>query len=97
MGAELQMQLLKVDLGFYGPVTTEQRTFLESKLDEARTMIIREGITLEDSVEHDSLVAARAAWIYRKRASDNAAPTSRMIRRQLNDILVSQKMSEGTE
>lgn len=97
MGADLQMKLLKVDLGFYGPVTSEQQTFLESKLDEARSMIEREGIVLQDNMEHDSLVAARAAWIYRKRASDNAAPTSRMIRRQLNDILVSQKMSGGSE
>lgn len=96
MGADLQMSLLKADLGFYGTIPNELKDFLENKLAEARVMIAGEGIKLQNTPEHDSLIAARAAWIYRKRASDDAAPTSRMLRRQMNDLLVHQKMSEDS-
>lgn len=94
MAATEQLALLKTDLGMYGPIPDALETYLKTLLFAAGAQIAREGVTLEPaSIEDDALIAAHAAWLYRKRASDDAAPLSKMIRRQLNDRLVAQNMS----
>ena len=91
-----RLTLLKVDLGLMQP-NANQLTYLNSLLAMAASAIKREGINLlADNLEDDMLVEMYAAWLYRKRANDGntsfAVGMPRMLRYQLNNKLVSQKM-----
>jgi len=91
-----QLTLLKVDLGLMRP-SDNQLTYLSSLLEMAASAIKREGITLQaENLEDDMLVEMYAAWLYRKRANDGntsfAVGMPRMLRYQLNNKLITQKM-----
>lgn len=88
---EVQMALLKVDLGRMN-FDTSQTTYLGALLDTAHSRITKRGITLEAlNTDHDQLVVMYAAWLYRKRIDGSEMP--RMLRTALNDELCHQKMA----
>lgn len=72
-------------------LTSSNDSFLLSLLDAATTAIQREGITLvENDMDIDMAVVQYAAYLFRKRASnENEMP--RFLRWRLNNILFSQK------
>lgn len=76
------MTLLKIDLGIIGTAYDPQ---LEQLLSAAQSFIAREGVTLTDSVEDGQLTIMYAAYLYRKRATDEGMP--RMLRWALNNRL----------
>lgn len=78
------MTLLKIDLGIIGNAYDPQ---LEQLLSAAQSFITREGVTLTDSVEDAQLIIMYAAYLYRKRATDEGMP--RMLRWALNNRIFS--------
>lgn len=92
MAAPERLALLKADLGYYGELPETLVSYLDTLLSVAEDLIRREGVRLNASTEDDAFVAAYAAWLYRKRASETPLPMSRMLRWQLNTRLVGQKM-----
>ena len=78
------MTLLKIDLGIIGTAYDPQ---LEQLLSAAQSFIAREGVTLTDSVEDAQLIIMYAAYLYRKRATDEGMP--RMLRWALNNRIFS--------
>lgn len=78
------MTLLKIDLGIIGTAYDPQ---LEQLVDAAQSFIAREGVTLTDSAEDAQLIIMYAAYLYRKRATDEGMP--RMLRWALNNRLFS--------
>lgn len=72
-------------------LTSSNDPFLSSLLDTATTAIQREGITLvENDMDIDMAVIQYAAYLFRKRAS-NETSMPRFLRWRLNNILFSQK------
>lgn len=88
MTKEDKLKILKQDLQM---LTSSNDSFLLSLLDAATTAIQREGITLvENDMDIDMAVVQYAAYLFRKRASnENEMP--RFLRWRLNNILFSQK------
>ena len=78
------MTLLKIDLGIIGNAYDPQ---LKQLLSAAQSFIAREGVTLTDSVEDAQLIIMYAAYLYRKRATDEGMP--RMLRWALNNRIFS--------
>ncbi|NCB51351.1 MAG: hypothetical protein EOM54_05655 [Clostridia bacterium] len=93
-----RLTLLRIDLGFKS-LTDEQITYLNTLLGMAATAIARKGVQLtEGATEDDALVAMYAAWLYRKRLqSPDATRLPDMIRYELNDRLMHQKMAVTEE
>lgn len=87
--AEL-LTMLKADLQL---LTSAWDTFLGQLIDVAKYEIEREGITLSLSDISDChTIVMYAAWLYRKRASDDTSmPT--MLRKRLNNRLFQEKVS----
>jgi hypothetical protein len=84
---ELILSMLKQDLEI---LHSKNEDYLLQLIKVAKERIAREGILLGDSYEDQGLVTMYAAWMYRKRASDdNKMP--RMLRSSLNSKLFSQK------
>lgn len=82
--------MLQADLGELFP--DENRiAYLKQNIEAAKSFIEREGITLEDSVEDKQLVEMYAAYLVRKRATNEGMP--RMLRWALNNKLFAQKAS----
>lgn len=92
MAAPERLALLKADLGYLGPLPEQLEFYMTALLAMAEDMVRREGETLNASLEDDMFVAAYAAWLYRKRASDTAQAMPRMLRWQLNNRIVGEKM-----
>lgn len=85
------LEMLKVDLGI---TTTAYDDRLTMYLENAKTEITREGISLNMSAVGDmQLVVMYAAWTWRKRATGDGMP--RMLRYALNNRLFSQKVQNG--
>lgn len=82
---------LKIDLGISTTNAYDGR--LVEYLGSARAAIIREGITLTDSLEDCDLVVDYAGWLWNKRRTGEAIPRS--LRWRLNNRLLSEKMSGG--
>lgn len=82
------LTMLQVDLGELYP-SQERQAYLQQAVGAAQTFITREGITLADSIEDGQLVEMYAAYLVRKRATEEAMP--RMLRWALNNRLFSQK------
>ena len=81
MTNEEKLTILKHDLQI---LTDIHDDYLRGLLDTALALIAREGVTLEDTVEDNSLQIMYAAYLYRHRAeSDNTMP--RMLRFALNN------------
>ena len=88
MTSENKLVLLKQDLQM---LTSANDDFLKSLILAAETAIQREGITLVDGdMDIDMAVVQYAAYLFRKRAS-NETTMPRFLRWRLNNILMSQK------
>lgn len=86
------IDMLKIDLGI---TTNYYDVRLMQYLDTAEKMIRTEGININDTDAQDmQLIVSYAAWMWRKR--DNMEGMPRMLRYQLNNRLMSQKMKEVT-
>lgn len=83
-----KLVLLKQDLQM---LTSANDDFFKSLITAAESAIQREGITLvENDMDVDMAVVQYAAYLFRKRASDETA-MPRFLRWRLNNILFSQK------
>lgn len=76
------MTLLKIDLGIIGDVYDP---LLFQLINAAKEFITKEGVSLTESAEDTQLVVMYAAYLYRKRATDEGMP--RMLRWALNNRL----------
>lgn len=85
------LSLLQVDLGEMFP-SEARKTYLQQCISSARQFIVREGITLADTLEDAQLVEMYAAYLVRKRATTEPMP--RMLRWTLNNRLFSQKVND---
>lgn len=85
------LQNVKVDIGISVSATLRD-DYLMNLIDLAEAAITREGITLDiaGSVEDGMLVESYAAFLYRKRQSDDAK-MPRSLRYLLNNRLFSEK------
>jgi len=74
-----------------------KRSEMETYLTAAQNFIAQEGITLDlESVSDCLLVVMYASWLYdKRRAPENTMP--RMLRWNLNNRLMSQKMQVSNE
>lgn len=88
--AEKLVFALKIDLGI---MTDDYNSRLITYLKNAQQALQREGVTLTDSVEDDTLTVQYAAWTWRHRKTGEGMP--RMLRRALNNRIFSQHMQEG--
>lgn len=88
MTKEERLTLLKNDLQM---LTSSNDTLLSSLLDASVEYIHKEGITLvENDIGIDMVIVQYAAYLFRKRASEETA-MPRFLRYNLNNILFSQK------
>lgn len=76
------MALLKIDLGIIGDAYDP---LLSQLINAAKEFIKKEGVSLTESAEDTQLVVMYAAYLYRKRATDEGMP--RMLRWALNNRL----------
>lgn len=76
------MTLLKIDLGIIGDAYDP---FLFQLINAAKEFIKKEGVSLTENAEDTQLVVMYAAYLYRKRATDEGMP--RMLRWALNNRL----------
>lgn len=88
--AENLVFALKIDLGI---MTDAFDSRLVTFLKNAQQALQREGVTLTDSAEDDTLTVQYAAWTWRHRNTGEGMP--RMLRRALNNRIFSQHMQEG--
>lgn len=88
--ADSLLPRLKVDLGI---VTDAYDQRLIAYLQNAQQAIQREGVTLQDTAEDDTLVIQYAAWTWRHR--DSGAGMPRMLRWALNNRIFSEHMQGG--
>ena len=88
----LCLSMLKTDLGI---TTTAYDERLQQYLTSAQQMIEREGVKTLDlsSLEDAQLVVMYAAWMWRRRDSQDGMP--RMLRWALNNRIMSEKMQEA--
>lgn len=91
MNDEEKLAILKADLQL---LTSAHDSYLMKLLELGAAQIKREGIRLEDSVECDMAVVHYAAYLFRKRASDNTV-MPRFLRYELNNLLFGQKGNEN--
>ena len=88
MTKEERLTLLKNDLQM---LTSSNDTLLSSLLDASVEYIQKEGITLvENDIGIDMVIVQYAAYLFRKRASEETA-MPRFLRYNLNNVLFSQK------
>lgn len=87
MSDEEKLKILKCDLQL---LTNAHDDYLGWLLELGAAKMKREGIKLLDTIEHDMTVIHYAAYLFRKRASDNTA-MPRFLRYELNNLLLSQK------
>ncbi len=84
------LDMLRTDLGI---TTNKYDVRLYQYIESAQKMIETEGITIDDTDSQDQqLVVSYAAWMWRRRDTMEGMP--RMLRWQLNNRLMSQKMKE---
>ena len=84
------LDMLRTDLGI---TTNKYDIRLYKLIESAQKMIETEGITIDDTDPQDQqLVVSYAAWMWRRRDIMEGMP--RMLRWQLNNRLMSQKMKE---
>ena len=87
-----KLMILKKDLQM---LTSSNDVLLSKLLESSKLMIEREGIILEDSIECDMVQIQYAAYLFRKRASQECA-MPRFLRYELNNLLFAQK-AKGDE
>ena len=100
-----KLTLLKSDLQL---LTNVHDTYLNFLLETAEAAMAREGITDDDTADYNACQIQYAAYVFRKRASGTESSTMgtgfapgggetampRFLRRQLNNILMAQKIAE---
>ena len=82
------LTMLQADLGELF-ASEARKAYLQPCIASARECITREGVTLTDSAGDGQLVEMYAAYLVRKRATNEPMP--RMLRWALNNRLFSQK------
>ena len=82
------LTMLQADLGVLF-ASEPRKAYLQQCITSAREYITREGVTLTDSVGDGQLVEMYAAYLVRKRATNEPMP--RMLRWALNNRLFSEK------
>ena len=82
------LTMLQVDLGEMYP-GEQRKAYLQQAIGAARAVVTREGRSLTGSIADGQLVEMYAAYLVRKRATEEAMP--RMLRWALNNRLFSQK------
>lgn len=88
------LSLLKVDLGILN--STAYDTRLTAIINAVKAATVREGVTtLSDSAEDIQLIVMYAAYMWRKRDTDEAMP--RMLRWALNNRIFAEKAAEEEE
>ena len=70
-------------------LTFSNDEYLKILLKQSHAAITREGITLEGDIESDMVEIQYAAYLFRKRASENTE-MPRFLRLQLNNMKMSQ-------
>lgn len=101
MTAQDKLKYLKSDLQLLTAVHDE---YLAQLLEIAEAAINREGVKDDDTADYNGVVTSYAAWLFRKRAASTAggggfAPSGgetampRFLRWQLNNLLMSQKIT----
>ena len=84
------LDMLRTDLGI---TTNKYDVRLYQYIESAQKMIETEGITIDYTDPQDQqIVVSYAAWMWRRRDTMEGMP--RMLRWQLNNRLMSQKMKE---
>lgn len=82
------IDMLRTDLGI---TTNKYDVRLYQYIESALKMIKTEGVTIDtDDAQDQQLVVSYAAWMWRRRDTMEGMP--RMLRWQLNNRLMSQKM-----
>lgn len=89
MSSKQILTILKYNLDII-PDDTSRDEYLLRLISAARALIEREGATLEETIEDGQLIVMYAAYLYRKRATDEPMP--RMLRWALNNRIFSEKM-----
>ncbi len=89
MSSKQILTILKYNLDII-PDDTSRDEYLLQLISAARALIEREGATLEETIEDGQLIVMYAAYLYRKRATDEPMP--RMLRWALNNRIFSEKM-----
>ena len=87
MEETMKLTLLKIDLGIF---STAQDIYLTHLLSLAEKEIEREGIIPDGSAEYGGIQIQYAAYLFRRRASEETA-MPRFLRYALNNLLMSQK------
>lgn len=87
LAENVKLTLLKQDVGVLG---NSKDDYLKHLLKLSENEMNREGIKKEDSTEYDGLNIQYAAYLFRKRAS-NETTMPRFLRFSLNNLLISQK------
>ena len=85
---EIILTMLQSDLGELYP-DENRAAYLKQNIEAARQLIRREGVVVGKTAEDVQLVEMYAAYLVRKRSSDEGMP--RMLRWALNNRLFSQK------
>lgn len=86
------LDMLRTDLGI---TTNKYDVRLYQYIESALKMIKTEGVTIDtDDAQDQQLVVSYAAWMWRRRDTMEGMP--RMLRWQLNNRLMSQKMRSET-
>ena len=91
MSSKQILTILKYNLDII-PSDTSRDEYLQQLIYAATALIEREGATLTDTIEDGQLIVMYAAYLYRKRATDEPMP--RMLRWALNNRIFSEKMRE---
>lgn len=92
MTDEERLEILKMDLQM---LTDSNDDYLKILLKQAQAQVKREGIEPNGGIEGDMVVIQYAAYLFRKRASGDAA-MPRYLRLQLNNMKVG-KTGRGEE
>lgn len=79
------IRLLKLDLQRMGELPGDEE-YLPSLIDVAISMLARQGIRQDNSMDYGQTVVGTAAWIYRKRITGEAEPA--YLRRLRLDLLL---------
>ena len=85
-----RLEILKMDLQM---LTDSNDDYLKILLKQAQAQVKREGIETNGEIEGDMVVIQYAAYLFRKRASGDAA-MPRYLRLQLNNMKVRKREKE---
>lgn len=85
MASEIALTMLRADLGcISGTLPQAMHDLLGQKLDAARQMITRRGLTIDESMPDDlDLLVSVAGWLYRHR--EDGAEMSKMAKQEIRD------------